>query len=91
MTIIETGYGVTRSRILPDFALELNTPGATLILSGLTPRQCDRLADNLVLLRDYMLDELEDVCECNGGDLPLFDHDRLCPRRLLAEYRGVEA
>ena len=91
MTTIETSHGVTRSRAFANGDLELHTPGATLILSGLTPRQCDRLAANLALLREHLLDGLEDVCKCDGGDLPLFDHDRQCPRRMLAEYREVSA
>lgn len=85
-----TSSGIARPRAR-NAALSFETAGVTVVLCNATPYQLDALAAAAHAARDQLLDELDDRCDCNGGDLPLFDHDRLCPRRLLAEYRGVEA
>lgn len=60
-------------------------------VAGWTVYELQDLADAAAELRDHQLARLDDVCECNGGDLPAFDHDRLCPRRVLAMFGGVVA
>ena len=90
MTTVSIGTGITRATPIVG-GLTFDSAGTHVRLTGLTVHQCDRLAEAALEAREHLLDGLEDVCKCNGGDLPLFDHARQCPRRLLAEYREVSA
>lgn len=90
MSSLTIGTGIHNPRAISD-SLAFDTTGVNVVICGLTPHQLDGLIAAAAEARDAYLSDLDDVCGCNGGDLPLFDHDRLCPRRLLAEYRGVDA
>ena len=82
--------GITRSHGRVDDAgaphLTIEAGGVTVDLTGATPYQLDQLATEASKARDEHVEQLPDECRCNGGDLPLFDHARLCPLRVRARF-----
>lgn len=85
-----TSTGISRPRTDAG-TLTFDTSGTTVVLVNATPYALDALAAAALEAREQAVERLPDECRCDGRDLPLFDHDRLCPRRVLAYFREIPA